>query len=116
MWVYTGASLVNVTEAQTITIERENASDRLTVFTVAAGYGESPQSALARVELIFPSSLIVALDPEEDGPRLSVREQAERQARDECDACLRALADALADGRTYCDLSSLYTPAIRIDA
>ena len=115
MWVYTGTRLVNIAGAQEITTDRENASDRLTVFTVAAGFGEGPRIPLARIELVFATSLIVALDPDEDGLRLSPREQAERRAVAECDACLRALAAALRDGQPYCDLSGLYTPVIQAD-
>ena len=115
MWVYTGTSLVNVREARAITVERENASDRLTVFTVAGDFGEGVRVPLARIELVFPTSLIVALGPDDPGLRLSPREQAERRARGECDACLRALAQALAEGLPFCDLSALYTPLIQAD-
>ncbi len=112
MWVYTGAGLVNVSDAQEITVERENASDRLTVFTVAATFGGQPRVPLARIELIFGASLVVSLDAGSEGPSLSPRERAERQARTECDACLHALAAALQAGAAYCDLSGLYTPVL----
>ena len=116
MWVYTGTSLVNVTDAQEIAVSRENASDRLTVFSVAADFGERAHVPLARIELVFSASLIVALDSNAAAPALSPRERAERQAQAECASCLRALATALAGGESYCDLSGLYTPVFMADA
>ncbi len=115
MWVYTGTSLVNIRDAQEITVDRESADDRRTVFAVAADFGERARVSLARIELVFPTSLVVALGFGTEGPALSPRERAERQARAECDTCLRALADALARGQSYCDLSTLYTPVIRAE-
>jgi hypothetical protein len=113
MWVYTGTSLVNIGDAQEITVDRESADDRRTVFVVAVDFGEQTRVSLARIELVYPTSLIVALDSGADGPSLSPRERAEQQARAECDTCLRALAESLASGQAYCDLSTLYTPVIR---
>ena len=114
MWVYTGESLVNIADAQEILIDRQVADDRRTLFVVAADFGEQARVELARVELVQPLSLIVALGEEAQELSLSPRERAERQARTECDACLRALADALASGQSFCDLSGLYTPVIPV--
>jgi hypothetical protein len=113
MWVYTGTSLVNIGDAQEITIDRESADDRRTVFVVAADFGDRTRVSLARIELVYPTSLIVTLDSGDDGPSLSPRERAEQQARAECDTCLRALSNALASGEAFCDLSTLYPPVIR---
>jgi hypothetical protein len=115
MWVYTGTGLVNIRDAHEIAVDRESADDRRTVFVVAAGFGERARVPLARIELVFPTSLVVTLDSGADGPSLSPRERAEQQAYAECDSCLRALANALAAGQFYCDLSTLYTPVIRAD-
>ena len=114
--MYTGTSLVNVAGAQEITSDRENTSDRLTVFTVAADFGERARVFLARIEVVYAASLVVSLDTGSDSPSLSPRARAERQAHAECDTCLRALAVALRDGQAYCDLSGLYTPVIMADA
>ena len=95
MWVYTGTGLVNIRDAQEIAVDRESADDRRTVFVVAADFGERTRISLARIELVYPNSLIVTLDAGAKGPALSPRERAERQARAECKACLRALANAL---------------------
>ena len=115
MWVYTGTSLVNIAGAQEIVTDRENSSDRLTAYSVAADFGERARVFLARVEVVFSASLIVSLDAGADEPTLSPRERAERQAQDECAACLNSLAGALAAGQAFCDLSGLYTPVIMAD-
>lgn len=114
MWVYTGTSLVNIAGAQEIIVDREIADDRRTVFVVAASFGENPRVPLARIELVYPASLIVTLGQDAEELSLSPRERAERQARAECDACLRALADALESGQSYCNLSGLYTPVLTV--